>query len=247
MKICRSTRELQSLGYAVEQDSFVDRVPILGDINFTNIIGRLNENAARYLTLACHYDSKYFANSTSFVAAVDSAVPCTQMLYAAKTLQPMLGQSRANVSLMVRCTKKCSLNMILWPILGQFECNFGGHFFDSCNISAILFDIQLIFFDGEEAFESWTASDSVYGSRHLVRNLRDINRIDALVLLDLIGAANPTFYNYFRQTIPLFRRCVAIENALFASDMMCGTHRQFIPRNSNARIGDDHEPFLRKS
>lgn len=94
-------RELQTLGFSVEQDSFVDRAPIVGDLQFTNIIGRLNENADRYLALACHYDSKYFANSSSFVAAIDSAVPCAQMLYAAKMLQPLLNRSRTDVSLMV--------------------------------------------------------------------------------------------------------------------------------------------------
>ena len=27
---------------------------------------------------------------------------------------------------------------------------------------------MLLFFDGEEAFKSWSATDSIYGSRHLV-------------------------------------------------------------------------------
>ncbi len=27
--------------------------------------------------------------------------------------------------------------------------------------------LQLVFFDGEEAFEEWTETDSLYGSRHL--------------------------------------------------------------------------------
>ena len=27
--------------------------------------------------------------------------------------------------------------------------------------------LRLIFFDGEEAFQQWTATDSLYGSRHL--------------------------------------------------------------------------------
>ena len=29
--------------------------------------------------------------------------------------------------------------------------------------------LQLIFFDGEEAFVEWTATDSIYGSRHLAK------------------------------------------------------------------------------
>jgi hypothetical protein len=29
--------------------------------------------------------------------------------------------------------------------------------------------LQLIFFDGEEAFKEWTSTDSIYGSRHLAQ------------------------------------------------------------------------------
>lgn len=31
--------------------------------------------------------------------------------------------------------------------------------------------LQLVFFDGEEAFEEWTATDSLYGSRHLAERM----------------------------------------------------------------------------
>jgi glutaminyl-peptide cyclotransferase len=45
--------------------------------------------------------------------------------------------------------------------------------------------LMLIFFDGEEAFQEWTSTDSIYGSRHLARkweqtqykNEREIDRI----------------------------------------------------------------------
>ena len=33
--------------------------------------------------------------------------------------------------------------------------------------------IQMMFFDGEEAYKDWTATDSLYGSRHLSQLLRD--------------------------------------------------------------------------
>lgn len=44
---------------------------------------------------------------------------------------------------------------------------------------------MLVFFDGEEAFDTWTDTDSIYGSRHLARkweqtkykNEREIDRI----------------------------------------------------------------------
>jgi Zn-dependent M28 family amino/carboxypeptidase len=50
--------------------------------------------------------------------------------------------------------------------------------------------VWLVFFDGEEAIESWTASDSTYGSRHLAAKWgRDgtLGRIKAFMLADMIG------------------------------------------------------------
>lgn len=46
--------------------------------------------------------------------------------------------------------------------------------------------LQLVFFDGEEAFRDWTATDSLYGSRHLAQQwkTRDANsnrRLDSIV------------------------------------------------------------------
>lgn len=73
--------------------------------------------------------------------------------------------------------------------------------------------IQLIFFDGEEAFLEWGADDSIYGAKHLAEKwqncfvhtvdnkvVTDLSRIDIFVLLDLIGASNPHFYSFFDNT-----------------------------------------------
>lgn len=94
--------------------------------------------------------------------------------------------------------------------------------------------MQLLFFDGEEAFVQWDENDSIYGARHLARkwnhmkfpknneqkqicahlsNLEsEIDRIEVLVLLDLIGAASPNFYSYFPNTNPLYARLIKIGN-----------------------------------
>ncbi|CAG8764328.1 14412_t:CDS:2, partial [Racocetra persica] len=69
--------------------------------------------------------------------------------------------------------------------------------------------LQIIFFDGEEAFESWTSTDSLYGSRHLAEKWENtymmtttnpdnkarsvLDAIDVFVLLDLLGAKEPNF------------------------------------------------------
>lgn len=34
--------------------------------------------------------------------------------------------------------------------------------------------LQLVFFDGEESFEEWTATDSLYGSRHLAERMANM-------------------------------------------------------------------------
>lgn len=59
--------EMKSMDMTVELDSFSDNTPF-GKANFVNIIGKLNENADKFLVLSAHYDSKYFA-SGNFVGA----------------------------------------------------------------------------------------------------------------------------------------------------------------------------------
>ena len=50
--------------------------------------------------------------------------------------------------------------------------------------------VWLVFFDGEEAIQQWSATDSLYGSRHLAAKWdRDgtLKRIQAFLLVDMIG------------------------------------------------------------
>lgn len=77
---------MQHLGWTIEQNEFSDQTPH-GRMKFTNIITRLNPNAKRYLTLACHYDSKLM---DGFVGATDSAVPCAIMMNLANSLNKQL-------------------------------------------------------------------------------------------------------------------------------------------------------------
>ena len=52
------------------------------------------------------------------------------------------------------------------------------------------YSVWLVFFDGEEAFKEWSATDSTYGSRHLAakwQNDGTLKRIKAFILLDMIG------------------------------------------------------------
>ncbi|XP_069656670.1 glutaminyl-peptide cyclotransferase isoform X2 [Haliaeetus albicilla] len=101
--------------------------------------------------------------------------------------------------------------------------------------------LQLIFFDGEEAFVRWSPSDSLYGSQHLAQ------KMDLLVLLDLIGAPNPVFPNYFPNTVRWFQRLQAIEQKLHNMNLLKNhlVERQYFQTTLHrGLVEDDHVPFL---
>ncbi|XP_017844316.1 glutaminyl-peptide cyclotransferase isoform X2 [Drosophila busckii] len=216
-------KSLKSLGFATEVDEFKENVPVLGQLTFANVIGTINPQAQNFLTLACHYDSKYFPNDPNFVGATDSAVPCAILLNTAKTLNSYLLEQFSNRN-----------------DLG----------------------LMLIFFDGEEAFRDWTATDSVYGSRNLAKKLsrpaasataqfglapRTIDRIEVLVLLDLIGARNPRFYSFYQNTQGLHTNLVQIEETLRAAGQLRGKNRMFFNQPAGGFVDDDHRPFLEQN
>lgn len=80
---------MESFGYTVEYDVFVDQTPNFGRLTFSNIIAKLDPTASRFLVLSCHYDSKYFMEF-EFLGATDSAVPCAMLMHLAKVLTPLI-------------------------------------------------------------------------------------------------------------------------------------------------------------
>ncbi|XP_063824743.1 glutaminyl-peptide cyclotransferase-like [Ostrinia nubilalis] len=124
--------------------------------------------------------------------------------------------------------------------------------------------LMFIFFDGEEAFRQWGPTDSIYGARHLAQKWQsspykdganDLQRMDVLVLLDLLGAPNPAFYSYFRSTEKWYIRMVSAESRLadldqlesYAKDIEDQNNKYFKLSSSRAIIEDDHIPFLRRN
>ncbi|ODN02054.1 Glutaminyl-peptide cyclotransferase [Orchesella cincta] len=103
--------------------------------------------------------------------------------------------------------------------------------------------LQFIFFDGEEAFQYWTSTDSIYGSRHWGRNDNDM-----LVLLDLLGTPNPKLYSFFQETSHWHNSLVQTEQQLKRSQFWSGSTRQtiFQAKNHYGGIEDDHIPFLQR-
>ncbi|XP_023327071.1 glutaminyl-peptide cyclotransferase [Eurytemora carolleeae] len=124
--------------------------------------------------------------------------------------------------------------------------------------------VQLIFFDGEEAYVSWTSTDSLYGSRNLASKWNsepytvdsklgycqagsavELDRIDSFVLLDLIGTKNPRFLKYADFEEDLFNWMEAVEEKVLlvsgcdVSPVMKGD------KSVSSGIEDDHLPFFK--
>ncbi|KAJ7374449.1 hypothetical protein OS493_007555 [Desmophyllum pertusum] len=230
-------KQFEDLKWTVTLDEFDESTPI-GVKRFTNIIATLNPNAKRRLILAAHYDSKYFPDTGKkifFMGATDSAMPCAMLIEIARIVTPLFAareQRQANT-----------------PVADDEQSDV---------------TLQMVFFDGEEAFAEWTKTDSLYGSRHLAQvwsntkhpngsNETMINTINALVLLDLIGATPTIFHNSFKETSDLYERMELIERRLMSSNQITSHRQPYFPLpdrlepNYMYRVEDDHIPFLQRN
>ena len=99
-------------------------------------------------------------------------------------------------------------------------------------------DVYLVFFDGEEAVREWTATDSVYGSRHLARKWTTdgtIRRLKGLINVDMTGDKDLDIV-YEMNSVAALRKLV------WESADALG-YSAFFQRQPSA-IEDDHLPFL---
>jgi len=238
---------LKALNWHIDEDSFTDDTPI-GSRRFTNVIATKDPTALRRVILSAHFDSKYFSSypQNQFVGATDSAAPCAMMLDLAEALDPFFENRKQRLEDGLEDDEDASDTTL-----------------------------QLVFFDGEEAFNVWSDTDSVYGARHLAeiwsttyiaphskrRLLRpsgytEIDTIEHLILLDLLGASSPKIRSYFPDTGWLFDHLLSAERRLAESGAFVYADEKdnfgsfFTPRQgkqvSIGYVGDDHVPFLHK-
>jgi glutaminyl-peptide cyclotransferase len=100
--------------------------------------------------------------------------------------------------------------------------------------------VWLVFFDGEEAFQNWSQSDSTYGSRHLAAKWGHdgvLNQIKAFLLADMIGDKDLDIQRESNST-PWLVTLVA------QAAKSHGDERYFF-RKSMA-VEDDHLPFVER-
>jgi glutaminyl-peptide cyclotransferase len=96
----------------------------------------------------------------------------------------------------------------------------------------------LVFFDGEEAVERWSAADGLYGSRHLVQKLSvsgELSRLEALILVDMIGDARLGIKREYNSTPWL-------TDMVFKTAQGFGYGKYFL--DSESAVEDDHIPFV---
>jgi len=231
---------LKDLNWDVEEDTFEDQTPF-GKRTFRNIIATKDPEAPRRVVLAAHYDSKYFDTypANQFVGATDSAMPCALVLDVAAALNPYLDARKTLASSGLDLEEEEAAETTL----------------------------QLIFFDGEEAYKDWTDTDSIYGARHLAakwedeyletppgqrfhRSTTQLEAINHLILLDLLGAPNPSIRSYFLSTAWMFDALVNVEHRLAELDLARTDRSFFMPRSGHQQnwhgIGDDHVPFIKR-
>lgn len=123
--------------------------------------------------------------------------------------------------------------------------------------------LRFIFFDGEEAYEKWSQTDSLYGSRHLAQKWsqqsppspctgkNELSRIELFVLLDLIGTSDTTFVMYNRKLKHHYDALQKYEKAHLAKSGLTDSQARretafkgrYIPLDF---VEDDHVPFKQR-
>jgi hypothetical protein len=100
-------------------------------------------------------------------------------------------------------------------------------------------DVYLVFFDGEEAFHDWTATDSIYGSRHLAKKWTADGtnaRLKALINIDMIGQKN-------LHVVYEMGSAATVRNLVWNTAQALGYSAAF-SRQNPSEVADDHVPFL---
>ncbi|KAI1141830.1 peptidase family M28-domain-containing protein [Hypoxylon sp. FL0543] len=226
--------------WSIEWYNSTSTTPVSGNkqVPFQNLLFKreppwVTEGQSNLLTLVAHYDSKI--TPEGFIGATDSAVPCAILMHVARYLDKFITQMHDEMS----------------------ELGEGG---------TIPMDmgVQILLLDGEEAFKQWSDTDSTYGARALADTWENslypamsfyrnpLDQISMFVLLDLLGAANPTVPSFFQTTHWAYKAMATIEDRMRKLGLLeSKPTNPFLPDLEKdvsafhrAYIEDDHIPFM---
>ncbi|KIW72167.1 hypothetical protein PV04_00385 [Phialophora macrospora] len=228
--------------WTVSFQNSTSKTPTHGDneVPFVNLIATRDPPWADpgnvgRLTLVAHYDSKY--RPEGFIGATDSAAPCAMIMHAVRSIDAAL-------------TKKWDTMREQGFIDPDFEEQKG---------------IQVLFLDGEEAFLSWTATDSIYGARSLAEEWEHtvhpatsiyknyLDSIELFVLLDLLGSPEDLpFPSWQHSSHWSYVRMAEAEQRLRKLGLFRSKSRTWLgdkdkketDRFQSYTMQDDHIPFI---
>ncbi|KAH7027617.1 glutaminyl-peptide cyclotransferase [Microdochium trichocladiopsis] len=227
--------------WTIEWQNSTSKTPATGDqeIPFHNLILRREPPWAKrgdvgYLTLAAHYDSLF--EPVGFIGAIDSAAPCAMLMHVARSIEGGLARKWAAME----------------------EAGDGGLGLEEER------GVQILLLDGEEAWVTWTATDSIYGSRALAahwdtdvypessEHRSPIEAIKLFLLIDLLGSPDPTVPSYFRPTHWFYQQMAKVERRMRKLNLLASKPEGvFLPDSGEepekpymGYIADDHVPFM---
>lgn len=173
-----------------------------------------------------------------FIGGIDSAAPCAMIMHAMRSIDGALEKKWAAL-------KDQGLS-------GSLEEEQG---------------VQVIFLDGEEAFDHWSDTDSIYGARSLATHWEEqfypamsefktpLSSISLFVLLDLLGAKGPSIQSYYETTHWAYQCLGELEKRFRSLKQFKASSGDswFIDNDKDGHqltpsgsISDDHLPFLAK-
>ncbi|KAI7971452.1 hypothetical protein EIK77_003508 [Talaromyces pinophilus] len=190
--------------WTIDFQNSTSKTPVSGnkEVPFVNFIASrdppwASKGDVGRLTLVAHYDSKY--TPEGFIGAIDSAAPCAMIMHAVRSIDAALTRKWKDME-----AQGDALDAGLDAYTG----------------------IQVLFLDGEEAFQTWTNSDSLYGARSLAETWGEtshspmsifrtpLSSISLFMLLDLLGSKNPLIQSYFPTTHWAYQSLADLEGRL---------------------------------
>ncbi len=103
-----------------------------------------------------------------------------------------------------------------------------------------LYAVWIAFFDGEEAVEQWSETDSRYGSREMAAKLSlsgDLKNVRAFLLADIVGGKNARIPRETSST-------KALVDLVYSTAIRIGYGGLFV--NEDKGADDDHDSFLNR-
>lgn len=226
--------------WTIEWHNSTSKTPATGDklVSFRNLIFRRDPpwaGVGDVTRLTLAAHYDSLYRPEGFIGATDSAAPCAMLLHVARSVDEAL-------------TKKWEAMETAGDTDGLEEEK----------------GVQILLFDGEEAWVQWTDTDSTYGSRALAESWHGevhpamsvykhpIDSISLFVLLDLLGASDPHIPSYFQTTHWAYQKLAKIEGRMRQLKILESTPQgPFLPEaNKESRqfrpgfVLDDHVPFM---